>query len=661
MGGIIPGSHSYVTRRVHRPGCVTNVRASFREMLLSCGAWQLNVQYRAPFSFRKPLLIQGLLMSVFMKSFIVLFAPGGLRDPLWKRMQVAFQCGLFISLLAIPCSLAVAQLATLIVHHGKIVTVNEQFSLAEAMAVRGDRILDVGSNASVLKLAGPDTKIVDLHGRTVIPGLCDSHVHATGASMYEYDHPIPEMDTVADVLKYIGGRAEVLKPGEWIVVRQVFITRLRDQRYPTRKELDSVAPKNPVMFSTGPDCVCNSLALQLSGIDRDFQISDGKAGQIDKDPATGELTGILRNASRFVKSLPNDKPASQKDRIHQLKKLFADYNAVGLTSIADRAASDDAVADYLELKNRNELNCRVFISYGVNGSGSRMEVEAGIQKAADHPLHKYDNLIWLRGIKVFLDGGMLTGSAYMRQPWGKSDIYSITDPEYRGLRFIPQNELVHMARYALQRNLQFTAHSVGDAAVQALINAYAEINGEFPVRPCRPCITHCNFMSLEGIRQMRQLGIVADLQPAWLWLDGATLRKQFGDERLAWFQPYKTLFDEGVVVGGGSDHMQKIGSLRSVNPYNPFLAMWIALTPPRRTDQPLHLEQVITREQALRLYTINNAFLTFEEKEKGSLEVGKLADFVVLKTDLLSCPVDDVRTITVSETYLGGKRVYAAE
>ncbi len=569
-----------------------------------------------------------------------------------------------LTILSFPVlsSMAMAQPPDLIVHNGKIATVDDKFTLVEAIAVRGERIVAVGKNADLLKLAGPATKLLDVGGKTVIPGLCDSHVHATGAALYEYDHPIPEMDTVADVLKYIAGRAETLADGDWIVVRQVFITRLRDQRYPTRKELDSVAPKNPVMFSTGPDCVCNSLALELSGIDRDFKITDGKSGQIEKDPVTGELTGILRNASRFVKAKSNEKSASHEDRMQRLKQLFSDYNAVGLTSIADRAAGDDGVKAYSQLKERGELSCRVFLSYGVNGSGSRKEVEAGIQKAADHPLHKYDNRLWLRGIKVFLDGGMLTGSAYMRQPWGKSDIYSITDPEYRGIRFIPQEDLVHMAKFALERELQFTAHSVGDAAVHALIEAYAEVNKTLPVRPCRPCITHCNFMSLEAIQQMHQLGIVADLQPAWLWLDGATLRKQFGDERLAYFQPYRSIFEHGVIVGGGSDHMQKIGSLRSVNPYNPFLAIWITLArQPRRADQPLHVEQSITREQALRLYTINNAFLTFEEKEKGSLEVGKLADFVVLKTDILSCPVDEIRNITVSETYVGGQRVYKAD
>ena len=570
-------------------------------------------------------------------------------------------CSAILSLI-IMRSTADAQPPNLIVHNGKIATVDDKFTLVEAIAVRGERIVAVGKNADLLKLAGPATKLLDVGGKTVIPGLCDSHVHATGAALYEYDHPIPEMDTVADVLKYIAGRAETLADGDWIVVRQVFITRLRDQRYPTRKELDTVAPKNPVMFSTGPDCVCNSLALELSGIDRDFKITDGKSGQIEKDPVTGELTGILRNASRFVKAKSNEKSASHEDRMQRLKQLFADYNAVGLTSIADRSAGDDGVKAYSQLKERDELSCRVFLSYGVNGSGSRKDVEAGIQKAADHPLHKYDNRLWLRGIKVFLDGGMLTGSAYMRQPWGKSDIYSITDPDYRGIRFIPQEDLVHMAKFALERDLQFTAHSVGDAAVHALIEAYAEVNKSLPVRPCRPCITHCNFMSLEAIQQMQQLGIVADLQPAWLWLDGATLRKQFGDERLTYFQPYRSIFDHGVIVGGGSDHMQKIGSLRSVNPYNPFLAMWITLSrQPRRADQPLHLEQAITREQALRLYTINNAFLTFEEKEKGSLEVGKLADFVVLKTDILTCPVDEIRNITVSETYVGGQRVYKAD
>ena len=549
---------------------------------------------------------------------------------------------------------------TLIVHSGNIVTVNQAFSIVQAMAIKGDLIQAIGKNDEILKLATPNTVVMNLAGKTVIPGLCDSHVHAPDASMYEFDHAIPEMDTVADVLKYIAARAEALADGEWIVVKQVFITRLRDQRYPTRKELDTAAPKNPVVFSTGPDSVCNSLALELSGIHKDFEITDGKAGQILRDPQTGELSGILRNASRFIKSKPIEKTPTPEDRQNRLKQLFADYNAVGLTSVSDRSATDEDVQAYADLKNRGELNCRVFISYFVDASGTRQEIETAIDKAANHPLHKYDSKLWLRGVKTFLDGGMLTGSAFMRAPWGVSKIYSINDPEYRGIRFIKQDDLVWMAKYTLERDLQFTAHSVGDGAVHALIDAYAEINRELPLRSRRPCITHSNFMSREAIEQMKEVGIVADLQPAWLWLDGATLLRQFGDERLTYFQPYKTLFEQGVIVGGGSDHMQRIGSMRAVNPYNPFLGMWIVLSRvPRNCEQPLHPEQILSREQALRLYTINNAWLTFEEEKKGSLEVGKLADFVVLNTDILTCPVDDVRKITVHETYLGGQKVYS--
>lgn len=546
----------------------------------------------------------------------------------------------------------------LIVHHAKVVTVDAGFTIAEALAVRGDRIIAIGSTQDIQALAGPQTTQIDAGGRTVIPGLIDSHVHATGAAMYEYDFPIPELETVGDVLQFIAARAEQLEDGEWIVLSQVFITRLRDQRYPTRKEMDAVAPRNPVMFRTGPDCALNSLAMSLSGIDKSFQIPEGESGLVERDQS-GEPTGILRNASRFVKVKSNNKSASFDEQRDRLRMLFADYNAVGITSVADRAASDNGIKLYESLLEEHALTCRVFLSYGVNGQAEWETIARGIQKAADHPRHQYDPWIWVRGIKVFLDGGMLTGSAYMREPWGLSDIYSITDAEYRGLKFIPDEQLERMARFALERDLQFTAHSVGDGAVHALIAAYDRINPNLPVKSRRPCITHCNFMSAEAIAKMAELGIVADLQPAWLWLDGHTLHKQFGEERLAYFQPYKSIFDAGVMVGGGSDHMQKIGSFRSVNPYNPFLGMWVAIArQPKHLGQPLHLEQQITREQALRLYTINNAWLTFEEHMKGSLEPGKLADFVILNQDLLTCPLEQMPQISVHATYVGGKSVY---
>jgi len=289
------------------------------------------------------------------------------------------------------------------------------------------------------------------------------------------------------------------------------------------------------------------------------------------------------------------------------------------------------------------------------------QIRERIGKVASNPLHRYDNMLWLRGAKSYLDGGMLTGSAYMREPWGVSKLYAIEDPNYRGMLYIQPDKLYEIMKEALAHDLQFTAHSVGDGAVHAFIDAAQRIDAnDFRVRDKRPCITHSNFMSLEAIKKMAGLGVVANWQPSWLWLDAATLLKHFGQERLAYFQPYKTILEHGVNVGGGSDHMQKIGSLRSINPYNPFLGIWIAVSRQGRwLEGALHPEQSITREQAIQLYTIKNAFLTFEEKEKGSLEPGKLADFVVLDRDILAVPVDEIRSTRVEQTWLGGRVVYS--
>lgn len=569
-----------------------------------------------------------------------------------------------LALLAISATLTLScgrpQPPDLILHHGKIVTVDPEFRIAEAIAVRGDRVAAVGDNSEILSMTGPQTRQLDLEGKTVLPGLIDSHVHSPGAAMYEFDHPVPDMETIGDVLAYIKTRAGVLDDGEWIRVSQVFITRLREQRYPTRAEMDRVAPNNPVLFRTGPDASLNSLALKLSGIDRNFKITDGKPGLVERDATTGEPTGILRSCSRFIKYESSARPPTTADHLNRLKQLLADYNSVGITGISNGNTSDAELELYRQLHESGDLSCRTFIYLSVDAQMPMEEIEARIRDAARSPLHAYNNMLWLRGVKSFLDGGMLTGSAYMRQPWGVSQVYSIDDPDYRGMRYIPPDRLYRIMRLALENELQFTAHSVGDGAVHAFLDACERINSnDFPVRDGRPCITHANFQSLEAVRKMAELGVVANMQPAWLQLDGATLLKQFGSERLAYFQPYKTMFELGAIAGGGSDHMQKIGSFRSINPYNPFLGMWIALTrQPRWMDEPLHPEQSITREQAIRLYTVNNAYLSFEEDEKGSLEDGKLADLIVLGTDILTCPLEEVKNIQVEQTYLGGKLIY---
>jgi hypothetical protein len=405
----------------------------------------------------------------------------------------------------------------------------------------------------------------------------------------------------------------------------------------------------------------NTLGLKLNHIDRDFLVPAGGPGLVEKDPKTGEPTGLVRTFARFIKAPSNERQPSPRDEQRLLAELFRDYNAVGITAVCDRDASPEQIEVYRALQAASRSTVRVAISHHIDSEGNIDTIQANIRRVAEDPLFKRrDAMLRIIGIKTYLDGGMLTGSAYMRQPWGVSAMYGITDPNYCGVRFIPQDRLEAMVRAAAQAGLQFTAHSVGDGAVHALLDAYETVDRELPLRATRPCVSHSNFMSREAVDKAARLGVFLDIQPAWLYLDTRTLVQQFGYERLRWFQPLHSIFAAGGVAGGGSDHMQKVGSLRSNNPYNPFLGMATAITRRARWyEGRLHPEESLTREQALQFYTINSARILFLDEVTGSLQPGKLADLAVLDRDLLTCEEEQIAGTQVLRTYLEGKLVYA--
>jgi predicted amidohydrolase YtcJ len=575
-----------------------------------------------------------------------------------KQMHVVVLGIVTSLLLAVPGGLYAAG-PDLIVFNGKVVTVDLGFSVQQALAVESNRIVAIGRNDEIVKLKTDKTEMLDLKGKMVLPGLFDSHTHPVGAAMIEFDHPIPEMETVQNVLNYFKGRAEAVKEGEWIVLQQVFITRLREQRYPTRAELDQVAPKNPVVFRTGPDASVNTLALKLSGIDKDFRVTDGGPGHIEKDPQTGEPTGILRSCTRYLKIVESGRKATDRDRYDRVLALFKDYSSVGITGICDGDAEQEDLDLYQQMLTRGELPLRITAQYHVDTIGPIEQIQESIRKVAQNPLRQGGPMLRIIGVKTYLDGGMLTGSAYMSKPWGISKTYAIDDPNYRGVLFIPRERLIPLVRTATECGLQFTAHTVGDGAVATLLDAYEEVNKTTPIRDVRHCITHSNFMSRESVEKMTRLHVFPLIQPAWLYLDTRTLVGHFGYDRLRWFQPLQSLFEAGALPAGGSDHMQKIGSLRSNNFYDPFLAMWTAVTRQARWYAgQLHPEEALSRAQVIRFYTINCARALFQDQYVGSLEKGKLADFIVLDTDLLTCPPDAIRSAKVLRTYMDGKLVF---
>ena len=570
----------------------------------------------------------------------------------------AFVRWLPIGLLASVAVLAQRPAPDALFHNGKVLSVDSRFSVHQAFAVQDGRIVAVGSNAEVRALATGGTKQHDLRGRMVLPGLIDSHVHAPAASMFEFDHEIPPMETVQEVLDYIGARTKVVPEGQWIQTQQVFITRLKEARYPTKAELDSVAPRHPVAFRTGPDSMLNSLALQKCGFDRSFTVTDGGPGYLEKD-ANGEPNGLTRGLGRYIKiETPSRKP-SEADHLDRLHALFRDYNQIGFTAIADRGANTESLRRYQKLRDERRLLVRVALSHTFPTVGPMETIRSAIDEIAASPLRREDAWLRLIGTKAWIDGGMLTGSAYMSKPWGRNEKYGIRDDDYRGVLNIPPDRLVEMVRMVAKHGMQFTAHAQGDAAGATLLDAYEQVNREIPVRDLRMGITHSSFMTRETVERAARLGVVLDIQPIWLYLDTRTLVNQFGYERLRYFQPLKTIFAVGGVAGGGSDHMLKIGDLRAINAYNPFLAMWTTIT--RRAkwyDGKLHPEEALTRQQAIEFYTRHNAQLIFWEKEIGSLEKGKRADFIIIDRDLLTCPEDDIKDTKVLQTWLEGRPVF---
>lgn len=558
---------------------------------------------------------------------------------------------------ALATGFAMAQ-ADLILYNGKIVTVDAKFSIQQAIAIRGDRIAAVGSNDAILhSQRGGTTRVVDLHGKTVLPGLFDNHVHALEAGLSEFRGPLPRFDSFAAIQSYIRGQMAVTPKGRWIIVPRTFPTRLKEMRMPTKELLD-VATDNPVMFDASYVVVVNSYALRMSGITRDTP--NPPRGEIVKD-VHGEPNGILRNAQGLLKNLEPAKPFTDDEKLQALEDMLQRYAAAGLTSIADRKVQQTELALYQRLHREHRLPVRVAMTRWFDVQ----RPEAELVKEIESLPHKTgDGDHWLRymSFKVNTDGGMTIGTAYQRQPYGPfgRELYGMTNPDDRGEMFASPAKYLAVMRAARDKGWQLSAHSQGGGAVDAFLDTMEALNKERPIAPTRSHLIHASFQSPEAIARAKRLGIAADVQAAWLYLDAPALEKVFGARGMRMFFPLRSYIDAGIPICGGSDHMIGHDKNHAVNPYNPFLSMWVAITRKMVNGEVLDPEQRITRQEALKMRTIWAAWFQFEEKDKGSLEPGKLADLVVIDRDYLTCPEDEIRDIQPLMTMVGGKWAWKA-
>jgi predicted amidohydrolase YtcJ len=539
-----------------------------------------------------------------------------------------------------------------ILYNGKIVTVDPKFSIAQAVAVSGGRVLAVGANEAIITMRAANTKMIDLHGRTVLPGLIDSHVHALEAGLSEFRAPLPPLDSYAAVQGFLREKAKTIPKGEWMVVPRTFPTRLKELRMPTKEVLD-VITDHPVVFDASYVLILNSAALQKCGIDRGTPNPAG--GEIGKD-ANGEPNGILKNGQALLKGVSLGDHFTEEEKLRALEDQLKRYVAAGLTGVGDRAVNPEQIGLYEKLHDSGGLPLRVSMTWRPDASQPTEELIRAIETAR-YTRGSGDDWLRFSTFKLTLDGGMTIGTAYQRQPYGPfgKQLYAKTDPDDRGQLFIAPAKLLAVMRAARNRGWQLTTHDQGGGAIDAWLDTLEALDREKPITPTRSFVMHASFQSPEAIARMKRMGIAADTQSQWLYLDGAALEKVFGNEGMRWFFPLRSYLDAGIKVAAGSDHMIGHDKNRAVNPYNPFVSMWTEVSRKMTDGRALHPEQKITREEALKTHTLWAAWLQFGEDKRGSIEPGKFADLAVIDRDYLTCPEDEIRRIEPVIVLIDGK------
>ncbi|WP_323040157.1 amidohydrolase [Gemmobacter sp.] len=530
----------------------------------------------------------------------------------------------------------------IILHNGRIVTVDADFTIAEAVSIRGGRFETIGSSAQVLATATPDTRVIDLGGKTAIPGLFDSHLHLYMTALEAPRVPLIDCRSIADVQAAIAERAKTTPKGEWIIARMGWHeSLLKENRLPTRDELDAAAPDNPVFVPRGGHVGSgNSAALQLAGISDDTV--DPPGGLIVREIGSRRPTGlILESAVYMIRKVLPPPPAPAQEQA-MLKDAMQLLNSYGIVATMDPGLNKHQIALYDRLRAAGDVTVRTDLMFrGYTLEDAR--VGAAITDFAD------DDLLRYVGVKFMLDGGVEGALHY--------DPYQIVpgeqnDPDYRGLSLLPaggEPEFIEALKVVARAGLQVQTHGVGDHCIDTIVRCYLAAAEETPIRDLRWTVMHLHNPREEVFAKIRDGGILVTAQDQSVLL-GANKVKWWGRPRAEWSTPLRRMIDEGLLVGGGTD--------APILPIDPFICMWWMVTRKTLQGDCLGPDQAITPREALELYTINNARIMGVEDRRGSVEPGKLADLVVLSQDVLTVAPDDIRGTRALLTLLGGKVVH---
>lgn len=534
--------------------------------------------------------------------------------------------------------------ATLIFINGNIYTANEKQPRAEAVAVDEKSVAYVGSNDEVKKFQDAKTRVIDLHGAAMLPGLTDAHYHFIETGMREMSFNLENTKTKDEFLAKVKAQAEKAKPGEWIIGSGWIETFWKPARFPTRGDLDKVAPNNPVMLSRADlhASVVNSAALKLSGITKRTKNPFG--GKILHDEKTGEPDGMLiDDAQNLVREhLPQD-----SDEMIEQAMLLADKVAIehGLTQVQEPGGYYRDVEIYKKLYAAGKLKTRVYKAvWGPSEDADKLMHEGLI-------LGAYDHHFTLRAIKVSGDGALGSRGAYLLAPYKDAPLTS-------GILTVPIKEYETMLRTALKKGIQVQTHAIGDAANRFVMDEYENAFRTVPVdqrkmKEPRWRVEHAQIVSAVDLPRFAKLNVIPSMQPSHAISDLHYAPQRLGLDRLKGAYAWQSFIKSGAIVPGGSDAPVERG--------DPMIEFYAAVA---RKDihgfsgDGWHLEQAVTREQALKMFTIWPAYAVFEEHLRGSIEPGKLADFTVLSADIMKIPEGEILQTRCIMTVIDGEIVY---
>ena len=517
----------------------------------------------------------------------------------------------------------------LVLLNGKVVTVDERFSVVQAVAIKGDRIVRVGTDQDVTRLAGPATRRLDLRGRTVIPGLIDNHMHLLRAgATWQSEVRLDGVGSRKQALTMLRSRVEATPPGEWVYTLGGWtVDQFSDDPSPiSRAELDRVAPDNPVLLQASYYAsYLNSRALTALGLGADAPPWAARDG-------SGRLTGVVAEAG--IRTLAARLPVARGTALEASTRLMIrDLNAMGLTAFGSAGCEDDVLPVYRRLSEKGELNVRVFCITGTT-AGSPAQVESAL------PI--------VRQMNVRQGNSVIDHVAYGEGVYGP-----LHDPMFVRASAPRPDELLQWRRLATEiarARLPLHVHANLTATIDAFLDQIEVIDKEHPIAGLRWTLAHVNQLTPVHLARMKKLGVAAAVHP-WAIINGGINRGVFGAAALE-FTPLKDIEDSGVVWGLGSDGSR-------ANQIKPFTTLWWAVTG-RMVGGATVMRQPISREAALAAHTRRNAYFVFQEANLGSIEPGKLADLLVLDRDYLTVPADQIKDIAPVMTLVGGRIAYDA-